>query len=294
MSIIDKAKLAAFNVSVTTAFNKALADAAKPWRTFAMEIQSVTDSENYAWLGDIPVVKEWVSDRSFQALKAYQYLIRNKDWEAGLQIDRNDLEDDKLGMYLPKIQDLAMAPERHYMSLIASLFASGFTALSYDGLAFFSTTHASGSNKGTGVLNATNFDLAVAAMMQVKNDEQTEYLDIRPTHLVVPPQLRATARSIVEAEIAASGASNLNFRAVNLHVEPRLAADATKWYLLDLSRPIKPFILQIRRAFQLISFDDERQHEAAFMSKKFRYSIDGRDNAGYGLHHLAWGSDGTV
>lgn len=66
-------------------------------------------------------------------------------------------------------------------------------------------------------LNATNFDTAIAAMMSLKNDEG-EPLGIKPNLLVVGPSNRAAARALIEAETLAAGASNTNYKAVELYV----------------------------------------------------------------------------
>ena len=71
-------------------------------------------------------------------------------------------------------------------------------------------------------LNTTNFDAAVAAMMALKSDEGRP-LGINPNLLVVGASNRAAGRALIEAETLASGASNTNFKAVELLVCPWLA-----------------------------------------------------------------------
>jgi len=70
-------------------------------------------------------------------------------------------------------------------------------------------------------LNATNFDAGVAAMMAFKSDEGRP-LGIQPNLLVVGPSNRAAGKALIEAETLASGASNTNFKAVELYVCPWL------------------------------------------------------------------------
>jgi phage major head subunit gpT-like protein len=75
--------------------------------------------------------------------------------------------------------------------------------------------------KSLDTLDATNFDSAMASMMSRVNDSGKS-LGIRPTHLIVPPSLRASARALIAAERNAAGASNTNFGAVELIVSPQL------------------------------------------------------------------------
>lgn len=70
-------------------------------------------------------------------------------------------------------------------------------------------------------LDATNFDLYVTAMMQLTSDEGRP-LGIRPNLLVCGPSRRAAARSLIETQMLASGASNPNFKEVEVLVTPYL------------------------------------------------------------------------
>ena len=61
------------------------------------------------------------------------------------------------------------------------------------------------------------------------------------------------------------------------------------WFLIDASRAIKPILFQKRRDYQFRSMD-KMDDEHVFSYDQFRYGVDGRCNAGYGLWHLAYGS----
>ena len=66
-------------------------------------------------------------------------------------------------------------------------------------------------------LNATNFDTYVDAMMALKSDEGRP-LGIRPNLLVCGPSNRAAARTLIQTQFLASGASNPNFQEVEVLV----------------------------------------------------------------------------
>ena len=76
--------------------------------------------------------------------------------------------------------------------------------------------------KSKAALDAANFDAAVAAMMQAKADGGRP-LGIKPTTLVVPPALRADAMALIETQRTTGGASNPNYKAVEVIVSPWLA-----------------------------------------------------------------------
>jgi len=75
--------------------------------------------------------------------------------------------------------------------------------------------------KSKAALSAANFNAAFAAMMKFKADGGRP-LGVKPTHLVVPPELRAAALSLVESQFIGGGDSNPNYKAVQVLVSPWL------------------------------------------------------------------------
>lgn len=75
--------------------------------------------------------------------------------------------------------------------------------------------------KSKAALTEANFNAAMAAMMQIQADGGRP-LGVKPTHLVVPPQLRADALKLVESQLVGGGDSNPNYKAVQVIVSPWL------------------------------------------------------------------------
>ncbi|MCI1193418.1 Mu-like prophage major head subunit gpT family protein [Calidifontimicrobium sp. SYSU G02091] len=75
--------------------------------------------------------------------------------------------------------------------------------------------------KSKAALTAANFNAAMAAMMSVKADGGRP-MGVRPTHLVVPPTLRAAALALIESQLTTGGESNPNYKAVEVIVSPWL------------------------------------------------------------------------
>jgi phage major head subunit gpT-like protein len=67
----------------------------------------------------------------------------------------------------------------------------------------------------------------------------------------------------------------------------------TAWFLLDTTKPVKPFIYQNRKAPVFVEQTDP-QAEDVFNRKKFKFGAEARAAGGYGFWQLAFGSDGTV
>lgn len=134
--------------SFNTVFNKAFQEMEAQYPRVAMEVPSETRDENYAWLGAVPSMREWVGDREIQNLSAYGYSIRNKDFELTVGVDRNDLEDDRIGVYKPMFQDLAYKARKHPDKLVFGLFPRSFTEKCFDGEPFISDSHDKGRKIG--------------------------------------------------------------------------------------------------------------------------------------------------
>lgn len=59
------------------------------------------------------------------------------------------------------------------------------------------------------------------------------------------------------------------------------------WYLLDVSRAIKPIIFQNRRNYDLKALT-KPEDEAVFMKDEYRYGVDARVNVGFGFWQFAF------
>jgi phage major head subunit gpT-like protein len=217
--IINNDALARLYTAFTAVFNAAFQETQTWYERVAMTVPASTRIMDYKFLLDFPMVREWMGDRQIGSLEPKAYQVETKDWEATIEVERNDIEDDQLGFYNPIVAALAQEARKHPEKLIADLINNGFTTPCYDGKSFFATDHPVGP--GT----ASNY----------------------------------------------GGGSD------------------TGWYLLDTSRAIKPFIFQLRRAVQLVRMD-RQDDEQVFMRKKFRYGVDYRGAAAYGLWQLAYSS----
>ncbi|AKO97613.1 MULTISPECIES: Mu-like prophage major head subunit gpT family protein [Marinovum] len=67
----------------------------------------------------------------------------------------------------------------------------------------------------------------------------------------------------------------------------------TPWFLLDVSRAIKPIILQKRKDFEFVA-KDKLTDDNVFDNKEFVYGADARGNVGFGFWQFAWGSKQTL
>lgn len=131
--IISSQNLRGIYIAFNTLFSKAFDEQKPIYEQIATVTPSTTDAETYAWLGDIPGMREWIGDREIQNLSGSDYTIKNKDFELTVGVPRNAIEDDKIGLYNPSIQMLGQSAALHPDELVFALLASGFTEKCYDG-----------------------------------------------------------------------------------------------------------------------------------------------------------------
>ena len=79
--VINGANLRAIYQGFNTIYNKAFAEAEPQYQKVATVVPSTTGEETYAWLGDIPGMREWIGDREIQNLTASDYTVKNKSFE---------------------------------------------------------------------------------------------------------------------------------------------------------------------------------------------------------------------
>lgn len=293
--IINSANLRGIYVGFNTLFNKAFQEQKPQYETIATVTPSTTDTETYAWLGDIPGMREWLGEREIQNLSSSDYTIKNKDFELTVGIPRNAIEDDKLGLYNASIQMLGQSAAKHPDTLVFSLLPGGFSDLCYDKKAFFATDHKVGkktfSNKGTAKLAMDSYSAARSSIMSI-TDAKGNPLNLIPDKLVVPPQLESKAREILLADIVNSTTNTMKGTAEPI-VSTQLAGNPNAWYLLCTSMPIKPLIYQNRKNAKFVSKTQETD-DNVFFENKYIYGVDSRGNAGYGFWQMAYGSDGSA
>ena len=128
------------------------------WQDLAMRIPSTKESETYKWLGTIPTVREWGTGRLAKGIRTESYSVENLRYEATVEVDRVEVEDDQTGQIMVRIHELANRAALHKDACIASLLINGATAdyHSYEGVPFFGATHESGAS------GAQNNDLTAA------------------------------------------------------------------------------------------------------------------------------------
>jgi phage major head subunit gpT-like protein len=304
--LLNQPNIADALVGFSTIFDAKLESLRKrdeKWFEMAMPFTSTGDVETHKWMGDVPPFEKWVGERKIGKVRGDTYSIRNEDWANGIEVHQNDIDDDKLGMYTPRVGRLAAKAHIHQINLMVDFLLNGFATTKYgsgyDGVSFFSTAHKDGdgptySNKLTASIDdAGALDSAFQRMLEMV-DENGEPWGVGLTRpvLIVGPSTQAAARDILLRSNVTNGASNPNYSRAELWVSPKIAgAHAAKWFLWDAGDEAKPLVFQKRRE---VSFDSVEKSENYFKTRKLLYGASGRYNVGYGFPQSVVGSDGTT
>lgn len=258
--------------------------------------------ENYGFIGDMPGVKEWVGERVASQLRAGDYRIKNKLWESSLSIDRHRIDDDRLNLYGPLIEGLALEAAQHPDELVIDAIIAGETDLGFDGKAFFANDHVWGdSGTQDNLLSVTPdggaateilaidikkaFNEARVALLRFKNDQgkflnRTTMQSLGDLMVFIPPELDQEARNALHTQlygfISGVGGENVVIDRPQIQPSP-LLTNAREMYVLHLGRALRPIIFQARSPLrrEVEGLDSIKTKEVLLMT-------EARYNVGYG------------
>jgi phage major head subunit gpT-like protein len=294
---LDTAKAIATTRGITASF-RLRANAATPFypRVCTSRPSSGADEE-YAFLGSMPGMREWLGERKFQELRGGKFTLANKLWEDSILLEKTDIEDDRLGMYSDALNSLADEASYHPDQIRTELLIAGESTATWDNQFFYDTDHSwgdSGSQSNDLTFNAADhtavtaaefrsaYHAARTAMLGFKNDRGKKLVRPIAGHLgqlmvEVPPQLELVAHEL-RAALTGGGNSNVVLDMPEVVVNNELTS-GVKFWLHFLGGALKPFVHQPRRGLQTSTkgWDDAE-------TKFVKFMVDRRDNFGY----LAW------
>lgn len=293
MAMITPAALTALNTSFTAIYQRGY-QAANPWYTqIATEVPSNTRSNTYGWMAKVPLLREWIGPRVLQNISSHVYTLTNRSYELTIVVDKEDWADENLGVYTPVFEQMGSAARKTPDRLLRDMIQAN--GASFDGVPFFDPNHPLDpagvqSNTFGLALTAANYDTVRSTMFGFRG-EDGQPLEVMPNLMVVPPQLEMTAKRIVNADLIANAAgtaaeTNVMQGSATVLVLPELANQATRWYLFDVARPIKPFVWQQREPFTLVR-KDAPTDDNIFFDRELIWGVDGRGAAGFALWFLA-------
>lgn len=139
--IINQTNLGLLFTGFKASFQTGFAGHTSVWNQIATEVPSTTKTEKYAWLGQMPNMREWIGDRQVNNISASDYQITNRPFELTVGVPRDDIEDDTYGVFTPLFQEMGRSSAALPDQLVFDLLKNGFTQKCYDSQNFFSATH---------------------------------------------------------------------------------------------------------------------------------------------------------
>lgn len=295
-----------------TLFTRALSAAASRYKLVCMIVPSTSKENVYGWLAALPAIKKVIGEYGRKKLQTLGYRLTNEKFGGIIDVPQEDFDDDQLGTYGPAVSSWGERASFVPDTELTDVMCNGFSATAgkdYTGGAFFAANKKAHpkatafTNKDTGSkkLNAANFEAGLANLQERVDAEGVPlYLGLDSTKLllVVCSTDRATADAIVAKTLAAGG-DNPNYNKATVVVWPGLetraatliGAGARPWMLLDVSKEVKPFILQERESFALTSLTALNSQQV-FEQDLFSWKVKGRMAIGYGLPEMAYASAG--
>lgn len=266
-------------------------------------------SEEYAWLGQTPQLREWIGGRNAKGFRESSQTIRNLHYESTIDILIKNLRRDKSGQALLRIAEMAQRTNAHWASLLSTLILSGPSTDCYDGDYFFDTDHEegdSGAQSNDISVDISNYpsvksgsttlpsveDMQWAIMAAITaiagfKDDQGEPMNENVTSflVMVPPTFYLAALQAMAIPIQSAGQTALDAikGKFNIEVEAntRLSTWTTSFAVFRSDSKVKPLIRQEEMAIDLKVKGYGSEYE--FNNDAHQYGIDTWRNVGFGL-----------
>lgn len=265
--------------------------------------------EEYAWLGMTPAMREWIGGRQAKGFREQSMQIRNKHYEATLDVLVSDLRRDKTGQLMARINEQARRANTHWASLLSTLILNGASTTCYDGQYFFDTDHSEGDSgtqsndievdiSGLPVATAgtttapsiAEFQFAIAKGVEKivsfvddqgepMNEDATAFTIMVPiTFMNTALQAVASTAQVAETQSVLDALkSNFSLKVVP---NPRLSDWTASFAMFRTDSYLKSFIRQEEMGVQMKVKGAGSEYE--FDNDAHQYGIDCWRNVGYG------------
>lgn len=321
MAIVTDSLLTALRKTVTRLFQEGVTSADSVWKRIATAVPSGSAATVHGWLEKFPAMREWAkgSSRVLRSIAEHAYNLPNKKYESTIGVDREDIEDDNLGIYAPLFRSMGQESVDHVDRHVLNTLITGARTTCYDGQPFFSDSHPRYAKVDGGGASFTESNLfkgdatapartvgtgTGAVTVEGKVGEQAEY------------RIRITAAGAAGAAVARisyngdEDETDVNTPTAgyaipagkpNAGVKIKFAgggAGAFKkgdewtfgtqpaWFLLETRLPVKPLIYQIRSEVEIETIMDRQQH-TVFTQDQYPYGARARRAYGVGMWQMA-------
>lgn len=264
---ITQGNLDAVFTGLKATFTDAVQSTDTGWVDRLMEsVPSATGVENYptaTLLGDL---EEVLDEVTITSIGTFVQRVPNRTFARIVQVKRNDVADDNIGVYRPGVRQLARRAALYPMRLAAEVLLAGFTDQWVDGTTVFADDHEwvggrAWSNRSDLALDADNFESACAAL-ETRTGPDGSPLGLEADLLVCGPASRSAAEGILQVQFLSGGESNRHYQRCDLLVLGYMGASPA-WFVAD-SRPTRPLVLQEREGPEFTAKDSPDDDDAFY------------------------------
>ncbi len=249
-------------VGLSQTFQNAFTTAQPWWPRIATKVPSNARSNVYPFIAQQLKMRRWIGPRQAQNLAERVYQLFNQKFEATIELDRDDVKYDNLGMFSSQVVPQLGFAARKHPDVLALALLNANTELAYDGLSFFNSAHLTFNGAGTysndfttAPFTSANFNAAWAAMTAYTGEDGTT-LSITPGLAIGGPLLKLpflqtfNATTTVQTVVGTSttnvttsaGVDNQLKGWADMLIIPEMTGSV--WYLADISKGILPLIFQ--------------------------------------------------
>lgn len=318
---------AAMYINIKRDFNQALMVQAHEslFPLVSSVIRSTGKSNQYDMSFIINRMNPWLGSRTREKIALDTISLVNEKFETSLDVSRDDIDDDALGLLEMQLSSLPTIAQNYYDEKVFAVYNDHMAddettyAAGFDGFPIFATDHAwsygyttAQSNVRGGVANEgkldqtygyVNLKAAIVALEGFLLPNQTR-AGSKATHLLCSSSTYFDARQILEsaglnlASSATSGSVTVAERGTvnplanqGIQVVKCPELTAGYWVLADLSGPLKPVIMQDRRPIEMarLAEGSTEYYETENMS----IGVSSRFTTGAGVWYTCVGGDGT-
>jgi phage major head subunit gpT-like protein len=266
------------------------------------------ESETYRWLGQVPVMREWIGGRQAKGFRENGITIENRHFEATLELLTRELRLDKTGQVMVRVNELADRTNGHWAKLVSDLVVNAESRVAYDGQYFFDTDHSEGKSGSqsnslsvdisglpvevhgsTTLPSVEEMQLAILKVIQQIfsfKDDQGEPMNenARSFLIMVPTAMWHVAKAATAAPVITHGQTNIvqvmDEVQLSITQNPRLPW-TDKFAVFRTDGAVKPFIRQEEEPVALKAVAEGSELE--FNEDKHHYGVDTWRNVGYGF-----------
>ena len=152
MAALTQVQIDALKTTLIARWNAGLKLSPDDWKKIAKLVKSNGKSNTYEWLSQFPAFREWVGSRLHKVFKETAYTVVNRKFEATVDVQRTDIEDDNIGQYGTLAESAGQSATDLQNDLVFQALSAGFASVCYDGQYFFDSDHPVYPNEdGSGV-----------------------------------------------------------------------------------------------------------------------------------------------